>query len=51
VFAVVNHEQGVEPFRKTDCLSDTERTTLMGGACAKACGWEPIVDRLSPLGG
>ena len=40
-FAVVNYEQAVEPFLKTDRLSDTERTTLMGGACAKAYGWSP----------
>jgi predicted TIM-barrel fold metal-dependent hydrolase len=40
-FAVVDYEQGVEPFLKTDRLSDTERATLMGGACAKAYGWSP----------
>ena len=40
-FAVVNYEQGVVPFLKTDRLSDSERATLMGGACAKAYGWSP----------
>ncbi|HEU0156486.1 MAG TPA: amidohydrolase family protein, partial [Stellaceae bacterium] len=40
-FAVVNYEQGVEPFLKTDRLSDSERAMLMGGACAKAYGWSP----------
>ena len=40
-FAVVNYEQAVEPFRKTDRLSDSERAMLMGGACAKAYGWSP----------
>jgi len=40
-FAVVNYEQAVEPFRKTDRLTDTERAMLMGGACAKAYGWSP----------
>ena len=40
-FAVVNYEQAVEPFLKTDRLSDTERATLMGAACAKAYGWLP----------
>ena len=40
-FAVVNYEQAVEPFLKTDRLSDTERAMLMGGACAKAYGWSP----------
>ncbi|MDH5534425.1 MAG: amidohydrolase [Betaproteobacteria bacterium] len=39
--AVVNYEQAVEPFRKTDRLSDSERAMLMGGACAKAYGWSP----------
>jgi hypothetical protein len=33
-FAVVNCEQGVEPFLKTDRLSDTEQAMLMGGAYA-----------------
>jgi L-fuconolactonase len=40
-FAVVNFEQAVEPFLKTDRLSDGERAVLMGGACAKAYGWSP----------
>ena len=40
-FAVVNYEQAVEPFLKTDRPSDTERAMLMGGACAKAYGWSP----------
>src|SRR6201993_3215314 len=40
-FAVVNYEQAVEPFVKTDGLSDSERAMLMGGACAKAYGWSP----------
>ena len=40
-FAVVNFEQAVEPFIRTDRLSDAERAMLMGGACAKAYGWSP----------
>ncbi len=40
-FAVVNYEQAVEPFLKTDRLSDSERAMLMGGACAKVYRWEP----------
>src|SRR5215471_7196457 len=40
-FAVVNYEQAVEPFFKTDRLSDSERAMLMGGACAKAYRWSP----------
>jgi predicted TIM-barrel fold metal-dependent hydrolase len=40
-FAVVNYEQAVEPFRLTTRLSDAERAMLMGGACARAYGWQP----------
>jgi Amidohydrolase len=40
-FAVVNYEQAVESFLKTDRLSDSERAMLMGGACAKAYNWSP----------
>jgi L-fuconolactonase len=40
-FAVVNYEQAVEPFRRTDRLNERERAMLMGGACAKAYGWSP----------
>ena len=40
-YAVVNYEQAVEPFRKTDRLSDSDRAMLMGGACAKAYRWSP----------
>ena len=39
--AVVNYEQAVEPFLRTDRLSDSDRAMLMGGACAKAYGWSP----------
>jgi L-fuconolactonase len=40
-YAVVNYEQAIEPFPKTDRLSDSERAMLMGGACAKAYRWPP----------
>jgi predicted TIM-barrel fold metal-dependent hydrolase len=40
-YAVVNYEQAVMPFLKTERLSDSERAMLMGGACAKAYGWSP----------
>ena len=40
-YAVVNYEQAVEPFLKTDRLSDSERAMLMAGACAKAYRWSP----------
>ena len=39
--AVVDYEQAVEPFRLTDRLTESERATLMGGACARAYGWKP----------
>jgi L-fuconolactonase len=41
-FAVVNYEQAVEPFRVTERLNDSERSMLMGGACAKVYRWSPI---------
>ena len=40
-FANLSYEQGVEPFRAHERLSDSERAMLMGGACAKAYGWAP----------
>lgn len=40
-FEVVNFEQAVEPFCLSDRLSDSERATLMGGACAQAYNWTP----------
>ena len=40
-FAVVNYEQAVEPFLKTDRLSDSDRAMLMCGATAKAYRWQP----------
>ena len=40
-YAVCNFQQAVEPFRKTNRLSESERAMLMGGACAKAYGWSP----------
>lgn len=40
-FALVNHEQAVEPFRLTDRLTDDERATLMGRACARVYRWTP----------
>jgi hypothetical protein len=37
----VNYEQAIEPFLKSDRLSDSERAMLMGGACGKAYRWSP----------
>ena len=38
---LLTFEQGVEAFRVTDQLSDSERSTLMGGTLAKIYNWSP----------
>ena len=38
---LLNYEQGVEAFRVTDTLSDTERSALMGGTLTKIYKWSP----------
>ena len=38
---LLNYEQGVESFRVTDQLSDSERATLMGGTLARVYKWSP----------
>jgi hypothetical protein len=38
---LLTYKQGVEAFRVTDRLSDSERATLMGGALARVYGWAP----------
>jgi predicted TIM-barrel fold metal-dependent hydrolase len=38
---MVSYEEGVEPFRLTDRLSDSERAALMGGSLKKVYGWVP----------
>lgn len=38
---LLTYEQGVEPFRKTDRLSDGDRAALMGGTLSKVYGWSP----------
>ena len=40
---LLTFEQGVEAFRVTDQLSDSERSTLMGGTLAKIYNWSPSV--------
>ena len=40
---LLTYEQGVEPFRVTDQLSDSERTALMGGSLARIYNWTPSV--------
>jgi predicted TIM-barrel fold metal-dependent hydrolase len=39
--AIVSYEDAVESFRVTNRLSESERSMLMGGACAKTYGWAP----------
>ena len=38
---LLTYEQGVEAFRVTDRLSDSERSALMGGTLEKIYGWSP----------
>ena len=38
---LLTYKQGVEPFRLTDRLSDSDRATLMGGALQKVYNWSP----------
>jgi L-fuconolactonase len=38
---VLSYEQGVEAFRVTPRLSDSDRAMLMGGAAEKIYGWAP----------
>ena len=40
---LVTYQQGVEPFRVTDRLSDTDREALMGGTLQRIYGWTPKV--------
>ena len=38
---LLTYEQGVEAFRVTEELSDSERTVLMGGALSRIYNWSP----------
>jgi predicted TIM-barrel fold metal-dependent hydrolase len=40
--ALLTYEQGVDAFRITDRLSDSDRATLMGGALARIYQWSPV---------
>ena len=40
---LLTYEQGVDPFRQTDRLSDSDRAMLMGGSLSKIYGWSPTV--------
>jgi L-fuconolactonase len=39
--ALLTHEQGVEAFRVTDRLSESERASLMGGTLTRIYNWAP----------
>ena len=39
---LLTYEQGVEPFRRTDLLSEADRAELMGGALERVYGWAPV---------
>jgi L-fuconolactonase len=39
--ALLSYEQGVEAFRVTDRLSDSDRVQLMGGTAQRVYGWAP----------
>ena len=39
--ALLTYAQGVEPFRITDRLSDSERAALMGGSLSRVYDWAP----------
>jgi L-fuconolactonase len=39
--ALLTYEQGVEAFRNTDRLSDSDRATLMGGTLQRVYQWSP----------
>jgi L-fuconolactonase len=41
---LLNYEQGVEAFRVTDQLSDSERSTLMGESLQKIYNWSPDIN-------
>ena len=38
---LITYEQGVEPFRRTDRLTESERADLMGGTLQRVYGWSP----------
>ena len=40
---LLSYKQGVEAFRVADCLSDSERSELMGGSLIKIYNWSPDI--------
>jgi L-fuconolactonase len=41
--ALLSYEQGVEAFRITDRLSETDRAALMGGTLQRIYNWSPTM--------
>ncbi|MCY4229359.1 MAG: amidohydrolase family protein [Alphaproteobacteria bacterium] len=41
---LLTYEQGVEPFRRTNRLTEDERAALMGGTLQQVYGWSPRAD-------
>ena len=39
--ALLTYKDGVDAFRVTDRLSDSDRATLMGGSLQQIYGWAP----------
>ena len=39
--ALLTYKHGVDAFRVTDRLSDSDRATLMGGSLQQIYGWAP----------
>ena len=39
--ALLTYEQGIEAFRVTDRLSDSERAALLGETLRRIYGWSP----------
>ena len=38
---LITYEQGVEPFRLTDRISESDKASLMGESLAKVYKWKP----------
>ena len=38
---LLTYGQGVDAFRQSDWLSDSDRATLMGGSVQRIYGWSP----------
>jgi hypothetical protein len=45
----LNYAQGVDAFRVTDRVSQSDKAKLMGGTLARICGWSPRQVSISSL--